>query len=339
MIIRTIGVFLACIILITSTAILQATAQDSAELLAVMEDLNAAFNAHDIDQWVSYCTDDIIHDYVPFPPLMNGKGEMRVFMDNLFHAFPDIQTSQQLVLTAGNILVEENIYSATFLGEWAGIQPTGNGGPVMELDIYEFEGDKVKRSTRYLDYVTFMVVVGLMPAPEPFELAPSFTLPDPEPIGLSSLEAAAELDARFNAHDLESYAKLIHPDAEVLFAPLGVPMDRDAFIAALELYLLAFSDLQQEIVRMDDMGDGWVLEQVLFKGTNDGPYFGVPATGNSYENRGAALVRFDTDGLLTNVNLYWDELAVLTQLGLVPPPTAVSPARKLETTWGKIKAK
>ena len=70
---------------------------------------------------------------------------------------------------------------------------------------------------------------------------------------------------------------------------------------------------------MVDMGDGWVLVEVVFKGTNDGPYFGVPTTGNSIEVRGAWLGRFDADGLMTYLHVYWDELTTLTQLGLFPP--------------------
>ena len=119
---------------------------------------------------------------------------------------------------------------------------------------------------------------------------------------------------------MASYAKLVHSDAEIFIAPIGVSINRDALIASQELYFLAYSDIQQETVRVIDMGDGWVLTENVWTGTNDGPYFGIPATGNSIELRGAALSRYDADGLMTNMNVYWDGLTSLMQLGLIPPP-------------------
>jgi steroid delta-isomerase-like uncharacterized protein len=57
----------------------------------------------------------------------------------------------------------------------------------------------------------------------------------------------------------------------------------------------------------------------MITGTNDGSYLGFPPTGNPVTLRGAALQRFDADGLLTNMYVYFDNLTVLTQLGLFPP--------------------
>jgi steroid delta-isomerase-like uncharacterized protein len=58
----------------------------------------------------------------------------------------------------------------------------------------------------------------------------------------------------------------------------------------------------------------------VFAGTNDGPYYGLPPTGNAAAVRGVWLARFDTDGLMTYMSVYWDELTTMAQLGLFPPP-------------------
>ncbi|MGB9595302.1 MAG: hypothetical protein ACPL7B_03385 [Candidatus Poribacteria bacterium] len=62
--------------------------------------------------------------------------------------------------------------------------------------------------------------VGVMPVPDLPEFEPSFVLPDPEPKGLSPLEAMAETDKLWNAHDMVNYAKMIRTDAEIMIAPL-----------------------------------------------------------------------------------------------------------------------
>ena len=238
-------------------------------------------------------------------------------------------------MASGNILIDEYVITGTHQGEWAGAPATGKPIEVPHLNIVEFEGDKVKKMTTYLDLVTGFVQVGLLPPGELPPLEPSFTLPDPEPTGLSPLEAVANINARWDAHDLALFAQGIHADAELLIAALGLTLNRESFIAMQELYFLAFSDLRSELVRMIDMGDGWVLGEAVFRGTNDGPYFGIPATGRTVEQRGAWIYRLES-GLLTITHYYFDNLIVFVQLGLVEPtrPTTVSPA-----SWGEIKAK
>ena len=260
---------------------------------------------------------------------------MAGFMTTVFQAFPDMLSSQQHILTSGNILVEEWIATATFQGEWAGMPPTGKGGSVPHLSISEFEGDKIKKTTVYLDNVTFMIVVGLMPPPELPPLVPSFTLPDPEPTGLSPVDMAMKMTEVWNSHDMIAIAKHYSQDVDALLVPLGVPLSRDALMAGFELYFLTYSDLKQEIVRSVDLGDGWVLMEAIVAGTNDGPYFGGPTTGRYSETRLAWIVQIDAEGLCTYFRAYWDELGTLIQLGLFPPPepSAVSPA-----SWGQLKS-
>jgi predicted ester cyclase len=162
-----------------------------------------------------------------------------------------------------------------------------------------------------------MMQLGVMPAPEPLDpalLVPSFTLPDVEPSGLSPVEAGTELDAHWDAHNLSACAKGIHPDAEILMIPLGVPIDREGFIALSELEFLGFPDIRWEPVRSIDMGDGWVVTEIVTTGTHNGPYMGIPATGRSLTLRAAVLRRFNVDGLITNLHLYYDNMTLLQQL-------------------------
>ena len=308
---------------------LEPEAPTEEELIALHQTHMAALGAHDVDQIMSFFTDDAIYDYVLLPAPMTTKEEIGAFFGNLFQAFPDYETTSEHLLVAGNIMVTEHTTTGTHQGEWSGIPATGNTVLGMHMDIFEFEGEKLKQATTYDNAASMLIQLGLMPASELPELVPSFQLPASEAPGLSPLEAAENAMAVWNTHDLVSYAKLFHPDAEILIAPFGVPMDLSAFIASQELYFLAYSDLQEETVRIVDMGDGWVLAEIVFVGTNDGPYFGVPATGNSMEVRGAWIGHYDEDGLATKMNVYWDHLTTLTQLGLFPPPSETEANKEL----------
>jgi hypothetical protein len=49
---------------------------------------------------------------------------------------------------------------------------------------------------------------------------------------------------------------------------------------------------------------------------------GVPATGRSIQMSGANLARF-RDGLISEYSLYYDSLAMMQQLGLLPKSTGI----------------
>ena len=312
---------------------------DEELMLANLVASNEAFNAHDVDGVLATRTDDVIVDYVPSPPPMVGKEATVEFYTTLLEEPSDILLTPQNALTSGNILATEYLITGTHMKEWAGIPASWNKVVLPHLSIYEYEGDKVKKVKKefsYMDNVTLFVQYGVMPPVELPSLVPSFTPPDPEPTGLSPAEAAEELIARFNTHDLSHFIKMVQQDAEIQFMPLGVPVDRNGFLALAEYFLLGFSDLAGDIVRAIDMGDGWVVTQDVYAGTHDGPYMGVPATGLPSQTRAAGVMHFDADGLLTDYHLYYDSLKALMDIGAIPTPetTTVSPS-----TWGEIKSK
>jgi predicted ester cyclase len=294
------------IVLITLICCVQSMALEPDELLAIYKAQFDAMNAHDLDTMMSYWADDSMWD-IASSPAPAPKAYVEIGLAQRFAASPDFHMTEGLTFAVDNIVVEEakTVYT---------VVDTGVEVVIPHISIYEFDGGLVKKVTSYNDLVGPMVMRGEMPAPEMPELVPSFTLPDPEPTGLSPLEAEAEAYARWNSGDLTEYAKMIHPDAEFFLGPVGVPMDKSANIAMHELYLQAFADRQAEILRTIDLGDGWILSEVVYSGTHTGDYFGIPATGRLFRLRGVSLQRFDAQGLITNLNVYFDNLTLITQI-------------------------
>jgi len=284
----------------------QATAQTPEDNLAVYRAQFDAMNAHDLDTMMSYWADDSVWD-IASSPAPAPKPYVEIGLAQRFAAYPDFHMTEGRTLAVDNIVVEEAETRYTFVD---------NGAEVVlpHISIYEFEGGLIKKVTSYNDLVGPMVTRGEMPAPEMPELVPSITLPDSEPTGLSPLEAEAEAYARWNSGDLTEWAKMFHPDAEFFLGPMGVPMGRSENIAMHELYLQAFADRQAEILRTFDLGDGWVLSEVVYSGTHTGDYFGIPGSGRLFRLRGVSLQRFDAQGLVTNLNAYFDNLTLITQI-------------------------
>jgi hypothetical protein len=294
----------------------QAMAQEPGELIAVRNAFAKAIDDHDIDAILSLFADDFVADGTVFAAPMSNPEEIRAMWENLFDESPDWgSTEEERVFAVGNIVVVEHASIGSNTRDAGGAPWTW-----AHVDVYEFEGLKIKRHMSYGDYSSILVQVGWAPAPELPELVPSFPLPDVEPTGLTPLEAAEETIARWNSKDLAHWAKMFDPNVDFYLAPMGVPMDKNAEIAVDELYLQAFSDRQAEIVRTLDLGYGWVLNEVVFSGTHTGPYFGIPATGYPFRIRGAILNRFTTDGLLTYHHAYFDNLTLTTQITTAPFP-------------------
>jgi steroid delta-isomerase-like uncharacterized protein len=135
------------------------------------------------------------------------------------------------------------------------------------------------------------------------------------------LERYVEL---YNAGDLDACMELYAEDAmqwmhDGLFA--GV----DAIRERLARDLAAFPDakyvVESFVEDSDKFADEWT-----FTGTNTGPFrlpdgSEVPATGRPVEIKGMELVEV-RDGRIVVDNLYYDFMAAVAQLGLVPEGAA-----------------
>ena len=80
-------------------------------------------------------------------------------------------------------------------------------------------------------------------------------------------------------------------------------------------YLTGFSDAEFTIVDIFGQGDKMV-KHWNFKGTHDGDFFGVPATGKSVDISGTTLIKMK-DGKIAAEQDYMDFLGFYTQLGLL----------------------
>ena len=144
----------------------------------VHQGFEEALNAHDVDRMLSFFADDAVYDYVPMPTPL-PKDQIGSFFESVFQGWPDFRSLPGREFLVGNIRVVEHSVEGTHQGEWMGIPPTGKKFPTPHIDIFEYEGDKIKRLTTYIDISRILIQLGTMPAPELPELKPSFELPDP----------------------------------------------------------------------------------------------------------------------------------------------------------------
>jgi steroid delta-isomerase-like uncharacterized protein len=130
----------------------------------------------------------------------------------------------------------------------------------------------------------------------------------------------------FEAGRIEESAQLGVPDVEV-WQPGGVKITgRAALIEMLSAFYEGFPDVRHEIVDCVEAGDKIAVELTISQthtGTFRTPMGNIPATGRTVVIESVDVVNVK-DGKIASWHTYFDQMAFLAQLGLLPEPAAVS---------------
>lgn len=128
----------------------------------------------------------------------------------------------------------------------------------------------------------------------------------------------------FNAHD-EAGLRSVYGKDVVLEAPGDVRLEgREPTVDYAMTWLHAFPDA---VLRIEDeiASDGWVVQRFVFDETHedvlDGPIGVIPPTRRHVEGRGVQISRVEK-GRIAEDHLYFDQMQVLTQLGIAAQETA-----------------
>lgn len=145
------------------------------------------------------------------------------------------------------------------------------------------------------------------------------------PSPTAQLEANKELVRQFteatNAADWEALAEVVAEDfTRHSAATAGPPVtSREEFVRLQESFLVSFPDQRVTLEQLVAEGD-WVAARATYRGTQTGPVGEFPATGKAVESPFLALFRNES-GKIAELWVEWDNVAMLTQLGLFPPPS------------------
>lgn len=118
------------------------------------------------------------------------------------------------------------------------------------------------------------------------------------------------------ASDQGAFKEMLSPDF-VAHLATG-PQNREVFLQHNQGFLMAFSD-RQFIVK-DQIAEGdKVVTLATWRGTQSGSFQGLPPTGKQIAIS-AILIERIKDGQIEEHWSLFDQLSMMQQLGLVPPP-------------------
>jgi len=132
-------------------------------------------------------------------------------------------------------------------------------------------------------------------------------------------ESAARFIRAFNAHDENALRVLNHP-SETFEAPGGIKLRGTEATGYAMAWLKACPD-SKLTVRNELISGPWVVQEVTYEGTHQGPLDGptgtIPATGKKLVVKSVLITRFENE-LAIESRVCFDQVDVLTQLGVMP---------------------
>ena len=135
-------------------------------------------------------------------------------------------------------------------------------------------------------------------------------------------DVAARFVEAFNAHDEEAI-RAVNGENVVFEGPGDVHLEgRDLVTQYATEWLNAFPDARL-VVHNEIVAGDWVVQEATFEGTHTGPLQSpmgeIPATNRSLSGRCIQVIRVEGEYAVEE-KLYYDQVQLMTQLGLMPEP-------------------
>jgi ketosteroid isomerase-like protein len=136
-------------------------------------------------------------------------------------------------------------------------------------------------------------------------------------------ELVAGFYESFNSNNINAALSAFSAELETIDPGMGTVYGHEPFREYLEVFKRAMPDAHAVIESLVEVGDRVIVEG-RFVGTHTGPLASpdgdVEPTGASVDLRFADFVRVE-DGKIVAYHTYYDQLGLLTQLGLMGEPS------------------
>ena len=127
----------------------------------------------------------------------------------------------------------------------------------------------------------------------------------------------------WNSHDIGKVLALFAKDVQIDQPENTKPLDYEAARKFFRMIFTAYPDFHVTVVEAIVDGRSAVsVERVT--GTWTGPFVNpntgkvTPGNGRHFDHPGAMVLLYDANGKIRHVSIYWDQLTVDRQLGIVP---------------------
>ncbi|HJW76078.1 MAG TPA: nuclear transport factor 2 family protein [Thermoleophilia bacterium] len=130
------------------------------------------------------------------------------------------------------------------------------------------------------------------------------------------VERAREAMEAFGVHDYDRATALLTVDASWSDIPAGSTIEgRDTVRGYMAEWHKAFSDAHVTNAKYTELSDGRVLIECTGEGRQSGQFGPYPNTGGTFSLPSVLVYSFDDQDRISHIDLYYDTMTMLTQLG------------------------
>lgn len=120
-----------------------------------------AFQACDVERVVACYADDAVNFQVAAGDPAVGKAQIKADTGSFFAAFPDAWSRVENLIGDGPWAAWEWIGGGTFLGEFAGVEPTGRAFEIRGCGFFEFRDGLIIYQRGYWDKYSWFSQIGI----------------------------------------------------------------------------------------------------------------------------------------------------------------------------------
>ncbi len=267
---------------------------------AVIHHFYQLLNMGQIDQIDSLFTEDYIDHNPQAPsPSLEGLKQLLVMVTS---GFPDFHITVDDMIDEGDRVVARLRLSGTHKGTFLDIARTGKRVTATGLSIFRLEKRKIAEEWFIFD------ALGLA---QQLRAAPS-------PTEQNKVVIRRFYEELLSQGNLAVADELCAPDFIAHFLPPDMPPGVAGLKQLVGMYRVAFPDLESTIEDLIAQGDT-VVARAVTRGTNQGEFLGLPASGKQVAVAGIDMFRLE-DGKIVEQWLNRDDLGLLQQVGVIPTP-------------------
>jgi steroid delta-isomerase-like uncharacterized protein len=133
------------------------------EMEEVLVRYQDAFNAHDVDGALAFCTEDSYYESVPQGLRIEGHEDLAAFFESFFSACPDFEMGLDQQAYGPDTAVAWGSMRGTHLGEFMGVEGTGRRFEVPVVCIVGFRRGFVASDRTFFDLASMCDQLGISP--------------------------------------------------------------------------------------------------------------------------------------------------------------------------------
>ena len=134
------------------------------ENLQVIREAYEAYNAHDVERFVTMLDEGIVVESDSIPASASDREGVRHIVQETLTAFPDIHFNIEQMIASGDYVVVRLRLRGTHRGELQGVQPTNRPVDLRSCVVYEVKKGKVVGAQVYWDRVALLQQLGKLPS-------------------------------------------------------------------------------------------------------------------------------------------------------------------------------